>query len=108
MLIPAGLLFFIFGILIILPIAPERRGDLFDLMILPLMIIVVVRGTWQPNWLTPRWLWWLETNYLEHLQLLHDEACNMERWKWNRRVRTQEGLDSWMEEVLIKNNISST
>ena len=107
-LLPAALMFFVFGVLMLLPIVPERRGFLAFYLVMPLMILTVVLGTWQPSWLTPKWLRWLQTNYPEHLQLLHDEASRMDRREWNREVRTQEGLESWVEEVLNKNNISLT
>ena len=107
-LIPAGLWFLSMGILMLLPITPSRRGDVGLYIFIPLIILIVVLGTWQPSWLTPKWLRWLQTNYPEHLQLLHDEASRMDRREWNRSVRTQEGLESWVEEVLNKNNISPT
>jgi hypothetical protein len=56
----------------------------------------------RPRWLVPPWLRWLEDNHKDILGLLKNEARKMGGNEWNRRVRTQEALEAWVEEVRRK------
>ena len=102
-LIPSSLLFLILGVLIKLPLTPEKRGDMAMYILTPLMIVILVLATWQPRWLKPKWLRWLEDNHNALLPLLREDAKRMGARKWEKRVNTQEGLENWVEEVRRKN-----
>lgn len=64
-------------------------------ILLPLLIVTLILATWQPRWLKPTWLRWLETNHEQFLYLLWEDARKMGRWKWQRQVNTQKGLEEW-------------
>lgn len=81
---------------------PNVRGTAFITLICPTLIIIVILATWQPRWLKPKWLRWLETDHGAMLELLREEARKEEWSKWNQRVSTQEGLEEWVEEVRAK------
>ena len=59
----------------------------------------------QPRFLKPNWLQWLEGHHKEHLALLQHEAEQMGHFQWARRVKTQAGLEQWVEEVLRKHGL---
>jgi hypothetical protein len=52
-----------------------------------------------PGWLQPKWVLWLEQEYGYCLFILIEEAQKMNRWVWESRVRTQTGLQVWIDEV---------
>jgi hypothetical protein len=54
----------------------------------------------KPRFLKPEWLQWLEDHHKEHIPILRREARQMGAFQWARRVKTQAGLEQWVEEVL--------
>jgi hypothetical protein len=65
-------------------------------------MLFAVRDTW---WIKPRWYRWLEEHHGDIIPLLQQEARAMGRWKWQRRVATQEGLEEWVAEVREKHGL---
>jgi hypothetical protein len=59
----------------------------------------LVLGIWRPGWALPDWYRWLKENHGEILPLLREKAQEMAPRAWQARVRTQEGLEQWVEEV---------
>jgi hypothetical protein len=57
---------------------------------------------WQPAWIKPRWIRWLEREYGYCLDILRKEALNMGRWNWEAQVRTQADLERWVKEVVAR------
>ena len=53
-----------------------------------------------PRWLQPRWILWLEEEYGYCLPILIEEAQKMNRWQWESRVRSQAGLQAWIDGVV--------
>jgi hypothetical protein len=101
-LIGFGMMFM--GFLPFLPIAPEKRGDLVGYILLPLLIAIYVLAIWQPWWLKPAWLRWLEQEHGDIIELLWEDV-RQDRWAWERRVRTQAQLEAWVAEVRRKNEL---
>lgn len=60
----------------------------------------------KPRFLKPEWLQWLEDHHKEHIPLLRQEARQMGANQWARRVKTQAGLEQWVEEVLHKHGLA--
>ena len=56
-----------------------------------------------PRWLVPRWLRWLEDEYIYCLDILIEEARKMNRWQWEAKVRTQEGMQAWVNRAIDEN-----
>ena len=75
---------------------------IWETLFLVLGGIGVLFMTWPPSWIKPRWVRWLEREYGYGLHILLEEARAMGRWRWEARVRTREGLESWVQEVLEK------
>ena len=55
-----------------------------------------------PKWLAPKWLQWLEREYGYCVDILLEEAQKMNRWAWEAQVRTQEGMQAWIDEVVAR------
>jgi hypothetical protein len=65
----------------------------------PFLIMGFAFMVWPPNWVKPAWLHWLEREYGYCLDILVEEAQKMNRWEWEAKVRTQEGMQAWIDEV---------
>ena len=73
------------------------------------MLSSLVLMVWKPRWLKPWWLRWLEDNYPHCLNDLLEEARGGGK-AWERRIRTQEDLEAWAEQVAgqCKKNVKLT
>lgn len=67
------------------------------LFVLPLIAII-----WQPRWLKPAWLQWLDDNYGHVLEKMFKAARQMGPRRWEAQVSTQAGLEWWAESVARK------
>jgi hypothetical protein len=93
------------GFLAVIPFVPkETRPDLVDYVIIPLWILTLVLAIWQPRWLKPKWLRWLEREHGDIIEVLWKEVRE-EGHSWGRRVRTQEELEAWVAEVRRKHKL---
>ncbi len=99
MFIPLGITFIIWGG-IWSDFVPdiETGNQLFNWLVMPLMLVSMVLGVWNPRWLRPQWLNYLEDEYGLVMWKLLDEA-RKDVPAWSRRVRTQAGLEEWAEET---------
>lgn len=77
---------------------PSSLVVLAVLFVLPLAALV-----WQPRWLKPAWLQWLEANYGPVLEKMFKEARQMGSRRWEAQVKTQAGLEQWVERIARKN-----
>ncbi len=57
-----------------------------------------VLAIWQPRWIKPHWVRWLEENYWDRIHILIADARRNPR-HWEERVATQEGLEEWALQV---------
>lgn len=90
------------GISLLMP-RPELVRMMLAYTVFPLMIMSLLVVVFQPKWFKPRWVRWLEENHGDILDLLIHEARKTPNWReWSRRISTQEGLESWVEEVRHK------
>ena len=103
--IPVGLAFLILGISIRSVSDPSNARTIFFCVVFPLFMTSIAFAIWQPSWLQPNWYRWLEKHHGSVIPILKKEAQAMGRWKWQRRVRTQEGLEQWVEEVRRKHGL---
>ncbi|MFZ1397477.1 MAG: hypothetical protein WAS33_11290 [Candidatus Promineifilaceae bacterium] len=102
MFIPLGITFLIWGIVWSDFISNIEMGNrLFGFIVMPMMLVSIILGVWNPQWLRPRWLNYLEDEYGSVMWKLLDEA-RKEMPGWSRRVQTQAGLEEWAEETRIK------
>lgn len=86
-------------------LSTETKDILAFYVGIPLILFSVILTMWQPRWLKPKWLRWLETYDRSILPLLREEA-RKDGWpSWNERVKTQEGLEEWVAEVRRKHNL---
>jgi len=65
-------------------------------------VLVVVSLIWQPRWLKPFWLRWLEDNYGHVLEEMFEEARQMGVRNWEAQVKTQADLERWADSVAEK------
>ena len=61
--IPMALTVLSLWFVLVLPIAKETRGNLVMYVPIPLLIITYILAMWQPRWLKPAWLQWLEKEH---------------------------------------------
>jgi hypothetical protein len=93
------------GALAILPIVPKQaRSDVVTFVYGPLFISIFIFAIWQPGWLKPKWLRWLEKEHGDIIEILWEEV-RKEGHAWERRVRTQEELEQWVAEVRRKHGL---
>ncbi len=59
----------------------------------------------QPTFLKPAWLKWLERNHGRIMPTLVKEARSMGLEAWQERVKTQEELEIWVDEVRQKHGL---
>jgi hypothetical protein len=78
---------------------PNQAATNFLLVYCPFLIVGFLFMVWTPNWIKPVWLRWLEQEYGYCLDILIEEAQKMNRWDWEARVRTQKGMQMWIDEV---------
>lgn len=69
-----------------------------------LTALAIILAMWQPRWLKPKWLRWLEEEHGDIIEILWEEV-RQEGHAWGRRVRTQEQLEQWVEEVRRKRGL---
>ncbi len=98
--IPTGLGFI--EICIILALSPIMDFDtaqkMITLLVGPTFALGFVFAIWQPNWIKPYWVRWLEGNYKQEIYGLI-AAAREDAEAWERRVATQAGLEEWAKEV---------
>ena len=102
MLIPMGITLIVWEVTAsdLVPLE-ETRLILLVRVIGPMLIISMIVGVWNPRWLRPRWLVYLEDTYGSVMWRLLDEA-RKNIPAWSRRVRTQQGLEEWAEETYLR------
>jgi hypothetical protein len=101
-LVPVGFFFVVLGLSVASPASDPRNWDIWDIPFFGLIGMTLLFLIWVPQWLKPPWVRWLEREYGYGLNILLEEARAMGRWKWEVRVRTRDGLESWVQEVLEK------
>ena len=82
---------------------PETARNLWLWIAFPLLAIALVLTAWQPAWIKPRWVRWLEENHGDILELLIEEGRKTPGW--SKRVSTQKGLEEWVAEVRRKHKL---
>lgn len=98
-LVPFGLAFMALGVDVACE-SPELLGQsLLQWMFLVLMAVGVAFLVWQPRWLKPAWLQWLEFHYGHVLEEMLEEARGMGIGKWEAHVRRHEDLERWADSV---------
>ena len=106
--IPAVLLFFFLAGLFFFgeTLTVEVRRRLFIYVTWPLILLTLIFTIWQPRWLKPKWLRWLESHHKSILPLLWEEARKEGYEKWHLNVASQEDLEKWVKKVKRKHKIS--
>ena len=93
------------GVLATIPFIPiEMRLSLINYFLAPLLMLTIVFAMWQPWWLKPKWLRWLEKEHGDIIEILWEEV-RQEGHTWERRVRTQADLEDWVAEVRRKHGM---
>lgn len=67
-----------------------------------LMLLALITLFWQPHWLKPYWLRWLEDYYGHVLEEMFEEARQMGAHEWEAQVSTQADLERWADQVAQK------
>ena len=100
--IPIGLAFIAMGISLLVP-TPTQSRCVWQYVIFPLFGITLLLIIVQPKFIKPKWINWLERNHKDILDILIEEGRKTSDWA--KRVNTQEGLETWVEEVKRKRGI---
>ena len=103
-LMPAGLF-----LLSLYPISLWRgdkplADDLLSLLVLAVLFLLPpVALMWQPTWLKPAWLQWLEANYGQPMvDKMFKEARRIGAAEWEAQVKTQADLERWADRTARK------
>jgi len=100
-----GLAIILMGASLFMP-TPALARSLWLYGVFPLMFLSLLIVIFQPKWLKPAWVRWLEENHGDILEILIEEARKTPDWRdWGKRVSTQEGLEEWVGEVRRKRNL---
>jgi hypothetical protein len=59
----------------------------------------------EPSWLAPKWYRWLKREHGDILPDLAEEAHQLGREAWLKRVETQEDLEQWVEDFRRKHGL---
>ena len=98
--LPGGLFFIALGIAAMIPAHTLDEGvNLIIYFSFPFIALALLCLVWVPNWVKPHWLQWLEREYGYCLDILIEEGQKMGRWEWEARVRTQAGMEAWVDEI---------
>ena len=101
--LPGGLFFIALGIAAMTPTNTLDEGvNLIIYLSFPFIALALLCLVWVPNWVKPNWLQWLEREYGYCLDILIEEGQQMNRWEWEGKVRTQEGMQAWIDEVFAR------
>ncbi len=103
-IIPGSIVFFMFAITPFLPTMVEVRQKYLAFIIFPYQFVLISLTIWRPWWLKPKWLRWLEKEHGAILELLWEDVRE-DRWGWERRVKTQKDLETWVNEVRRKHGL---
>jgi hypothetical protein len=104
-LIPAGLSLISLGIMLFAP--PMGQISRYALYIFFCLIgLAVTFFFWQPSWLKPGWIRWLEKKHGDALGVLIQEA--RETPDWGQRVSTKTQLEHWVAEVRQKHSLPTS
>lgn len=94
----------VMGIGILMPNPETARLIIFGIAFPLICVFLIV--VFQPKWLKPQWVQWLEENHGDVLELIIEEARQASDWRdWADRVSTQEGLEDWVTEVRRKHRL---
>jgi hypothetical protein len=98
---PFGLSFLLLTIFPFLPSYDPRHPSLAFFAVL---LGGPVFGFWfmyrPPKWIVPKWLRWLEREYGYCVDILLEDAQRMGRWDWEWQVRSQAGMQTWIDSVM--------
>jgi hypothetical protein len=97
--VPMGLAAICLAVSISLPTLEARQSGLAYIT-LPLGCLGGILTFWQPKWLKPKWVCWLEENNQDILDLIIEEGRKTK--DWGKVVATQEGLEAWVAQVRQK------
>jgi|GEM_PF-3140790 len=88
------------GIGMILSLPPDVALSILAYIAGPFFAIGFGLILWQPRWLTPAWLKWIEEYNYDIRSLLGEEARQTPGW--TQRIRSQTDLEVWVAEVREK------
>ncbi|MEM7344937.1 MAG: hypothetical protein AAF485_11905 [Chloroflexota bacterium] len=67
-----------------------------------LFVSPIIALVWQPKWLKPTWLQWLEANYGHVLDKMFAAARQIGPAEWENQVATQSQLELWADQLAQK------
>jgi hypothetical protein len=101
-LAPLGIGIIVVGIGLGLQLSPDVFGVVLAYLAGPFFAVGFGLLIWQPRWLTPGWLKWIEEYNYDIRSLLGEEA--RQTLGWTQRIRSQADLEAWVAEVREKHH----
>jgi hypothetical protein len=82
----------------------ERPTEDLDALIILVVLFVspLVFLIWQPRWLKPAWLQWLEENHGSRLEKIFAAARKIGPREWEAQVKTQDDLQRWVNRIALR------
>jgi hypothetical protein len=103
--LPTAILAFVIGLVGMLLVAlnPNSESALYLFFFtFGLLGASFIFAYFEPDWMSPAWYRWLKKKHGDILPYLAEEAHQLGRKEWLKRVETQEDLERWAEEVRHK------
>jgi hypothetical protein len=103
--LPTFVLGFVIGLIGVVLVAFDPNSDealFFFYITFGLLGLGFIFAYFEPDWLSPAWYCWLKKEHGDILPYLAEEAHQLGRKEWLKRVETREDLERWAEEVRHK------
>ena len=100
-----GLLFLILGVVFVGQDPNSTIGMYMSLASFVFYGLAFVFAYLEPDWLAPEWYRWLKREHGNILPILAQEAHQLGRAEWLKRVQTQADLEAWVAEVRQKHRL---
>jgi hypothetical protein len=103
--IPAGVALFWFALTAAVPRSYLSVGLSIGYIGIGFGLLAVIFNFVRPSFLKPAWLKWLEQEHGDVFPLLEQDAHDMGLKTWERRMETEEDMETWVAKVRQKHGL---
>ncbi len=104
--LPTFVVGFAIGLVDILLIVRDPHADsTLSLIGLGIIGFGYIPAYFEPDWMSPAWYRWLKKEHGDILPYLAEEAHQLGRTEWLKRVQTQADLERWVEDYRSRHGV---